>query len=170
MAESKKEKILEYKGKPLVRCGKTIYYGSMSDPYVICLNILSDEDIKGLKVSGKVAIQLIDTDPSVTSPKEKIIKKSEKQGLFNALDLGAVWLERALKKHNLKEKASFGAHYIKNNCSKNKETAKYCVKITAQAASLHYNLCLVFHLFLLFLSAKQFKQTDFVQCALIKSC
>ena len=94
MAESKKEKILEYKGKPLV----TIYYGSMSDPYVICLNILSDEDIKGLKVSGKVAIQLIDTDPSVTSPKEKIIKKSEKQGLFNALDLGAVWLERALKK------------------------------------------------------------------------
>ncbi len=84
MAESKKEKILEYKGKPLVRCGKTIYYGSMSDPYVICLNILSDE--------------LIDTDPSVTSPKEKIIKKSEKQGLFNALDLGAVWLERALKK------------------------------------------------------------------------
>ena len=98
MAESKKEKILEYKGKSLVRCGKTIYYGSMSDPYVICLNILSDEDIKGLKVSGKVAIQLIDTDPSVTSPKEKIIKKSEKQGLFNALDLGAVWLERALKK------------------------------------------------------------------------
>ena len=85
-------------GKIVVRCGKTIYYGSMSDPYVICLNILSDEDIKGLKVSGKVAIQLIDTDPSVTSPKEKIIKKSEKQGLFNALDLGAVWLERALKK------------------------------------------------------------------------
>ena len=82
----------------MVRCGKTIYYGSMSDPYVICLNILSDEDIKGFKVSGKVAIQLIDTDPSVTSPKEKIIKKSEKQGLFNALDLGAVWLERALKK------------------------------------------------------------------------
>lgn len=98
MAESKKKKILEYKGKPLVRCGKTIYYGSMSEAYVVCLNILSDEDIKGLKVSGKVAIQLIDTDPSVTSPKEKIIKKSEKQGLFNALDLGAVWLERALKK------------------------------------------------------------------------
>ena len=59
MAESKKEKILEYKGKPLVRCGKTIYYGSMSEAYVVCLNILSDEDIKGLKVSGKVAIQLI---------------------------------------------------------------------------------------------------------------
>ena len=51
MAESKKEKILEYKGKPLVRCGKTIYYGSMSEAYVVCLNILSDEDIKGLSAA-----------------------------------------------------------------------------------------------------------------------
>lgn len=91
------EKFLEYKGKPLVRCGKTIYYGNMNDPYVICLNIINeDESIDDLKVSGKVAIQLLDTDENV-SPKEKIIKKSEKIGLFNALDLGAVWLERALK-------------------------------------------------------------------------
>lgn len=99
MAESKKEKFLEYKGKPLVRCGKTIYYGSMTDPFVICLNVLSDEKIKDLNVSGKVAIQLLDTDPNV-SPKDKVIKKSEKEGLFNALDLGAVWLERELKKQN----------------------------------------------------------------------
>ncbi|MGN1420056.1 MAG: hypothetical protein ACI4XC_00900 [Eubacterium sp.] len=99
MAESKKEKFLEYKGKPLVRCGKTIYYGSMADPYVVCLNILSDEKVKDLNVSGKVAIQLLDTDPNV-SPKDKVIKKSEKEGLFNALDLGAVWLERELKKQN----------------------------------------------------------------------
>ncbi|MGN1123798.1 MAG: hypothetical protein ACI4RR_05585 [Eubacterium sp.] len=97
MADEKKEDFLEYKGKPLVRCGKTIYYGNMSDPYVVCLNIISDEDVKDLKVSKKVVIQLLDTDPNV-SPKEQIVKKSEKEGLFNALDLGAVWLERALKK------------------------------------------------------------------------
>lgn len=91
------EKFLEYKGKPLVRCGKTIYYGNMNDPYVICLNIINEDDsIEDLKVSGKVAIQLLNTDDDV-SPKEKIVKKSEKVGLFNALDLGAVWLERALK-------------------------------------------------------------------------
>lgn len=91
------ENMLEYKGKPLVRSGNTIYYGSMSDPYVICLNIIDQqEDINDLKISGKIAIQLISTDPDV-SPKEKIVKKSEKVGLFNALDLGAVWLERALK-------------------------------------------------------------------------
>lgn len=96
MAESKNEKFLEYKGKPLVRCGKTIYYGNMSDPYVICLNVLDETKLDDLKLSGKVVIQLINTDPDV-SPKEKIVKKSEKNGLFNALDLGAVWLERALK-------------------------------------------------------------------------
>lgn len=97
MAENKKEKFLEYKGKPLVRSGKTIYYGNMKDPYVVCLNIISEgESINGLNIAGKVAIQLLNTDPDL-SPKDKIIKKSEKEGLFNALDLGAVWLERALK-------------------------------------------------------------------------
>lgn len=96
MADKKKEKFLEYKGKPLVRCDKTIYYGNMSDPYVICLNVLDDKNLEDLKLSGRVVIQLINTDPDV-SPKDKIVKKSEKTGLFNALDLGAVWLERALK-------------------------------------------------------------------------
>lgn len=98
MAEQK-EKFLEYKGKPLVRCDKTIYYGNMSDPYVICLNVLNEEKIEDLNVSGKVVIQLLNTNPDV-SPKEKIVKKSEKNGLFNALDLGAVWLERALKNNS----------------------------------------------------------------------
>lgn len=90
------KKFLEYKGKPLVRCNNTIYYGNASDAYVICLNILDNKDVEDVKVSGKVVVQLLNTDPDV-SPKEKIVKKSEKDGLFNALDLGAVWLERALK-------------------------------------------------------------------------
>ncbi|MCH5314875.1 MAG: hypothetical protein J1E81_03095 [Eubacterium sp.] len=90
------EKFLEYKGRPLVRCKNTIYYGSMSDPYVICLNILDSKNENGLELSGKIVIQLINTDDDV-SPKDKIVKKSEKVGLFNALDLGAVWLERQLK-------------------------------------------------------------------------
>lgn len=94
---AKKDEFLEYKGKPLVRCGKTIYYGNMTDPYVICLNIQSEKKLNDITVSDKVIIQLLDTDENV-SPKDKIVKKSEKQGLFNALDLGAVWLERALKK------------------------------------------------------------------------
>lgn len=94
---AKKEEFLEYKGRPLVRCSKTIYYGNMSDPYVVCLNIQSEKKLGDLTVSDKVIIQLLNTDENV-SPKDKIVKKSEKQGLFNALDLGVVWLERALKK------------------------------------------------------------------------
>lgn len=97
MAENNNTKPLEYKGKPLVRSGKTIYYGKMSDPYVVCLNIVNQaESVGDMPISGKVVVQLLDTDDNV-SPKEKVIKKSEKEGLFNALDLGAVWLERALK-------------------------------------------------------------------------
>ena len=34
---AKKGEFLEYKGRPLVRCGNTIYYGSMADPFVVCL-------------------------------------------------------------------------------------------------------------------------------------
>lgn len=90
------EQFLEYKGKPLVRNGNTIYYGNMSDPFVICLNVKTSSNLKDITLADKVTIQLLSTDPEV-SLKEKIVKKSEKTGLFNALDLGAVWLERALK-------------------------------------------------------------------------
>ena len=59
----------------------------------------TDNLIKLSKIYGVTLDELINTDPDV-SPKEKIVKKSEKNGLFNALDLGAVWLERALKQSN----------------------------------------------------------------------
>jgi len=96
-AKKKTEKFLEYKGKPLVRNGGTIYYGDMNDPYVVLLNIKNSEELKDITLAGDVSIQLISTDPTV-SPKDMIIKKSEKKGLFTALDLGAAWLERQLKK------------------------------------------------------------------------
>lgn len=96
MAETK-DTFLTYKGKPLVRSGKTIYYGNMTDPYVACFTVQSEKELKDITLSERVLIQIINTDPDIVNPKEKIIKKSEKTGLFNALDLGAVWLERALK-------------------------------------------------------------------------
>ncbi len=95
------EKFLEYKGRPLVRSGNTVYYGSMNDPYVVYLTIKGTNDLKDLKLADKITIQLLSTDDSL-SPKDRIIKKSEKQGLFVALDLGAAWLERQLKKENNK--------------------------------------------------------------------
>ena len=100
MAEEKKapaETFLEYKGKPLVRSGNTIYYGDMNDPYVVFLNIKDTEELKDITLAKEVTIQLLSTDETV-SPMERIVKKGEKVGLFNALDLGATWLERYLKK------------------------------------------------------------------------
>ena len=91
------EKFLEYKGKPLVRSGNTIYYGDMNDPYVVCLTIKDSTELKDITLAGDITIQLLSTDEDV-SPKDRIIKKSEKNGLFTALDLGATWLERQLKK------------------------------------------------------------------------
>lgn len=96
MAEQK-EKFLEYKGKPLVRNNNIIYYGDINEPYVVYLTIKNQTELKDIKLADKVMIQLISTDESL-NPKERIIKSSEKNGLFNALDLGAAWLERQLKK------------------------------------------------------------------------
>ena len=91
------EKFFECKGKPLVRSGNTIYYGDMNDAYVVCLTIKNAEDYKDITLAGDITIQLLATDETL-SPKDRIVKKSEKKGLFTALDLGATWLERQLKK------------------------------------------------------------------------
>ncbi|MBQ8860549.1 MAG: hypothetical protein IJ015_04335 [Ruminococcus sp.] len=85
-----------YKGRPLVRCGDELYYGSMEDRFVIRMQIKSKKDVNGLEVADKVAIQLLCTDPDL-SPRKQLVKASEKNGLYLALDIADVWLERALK-------------------------------------------------------------------------
>lgn len=94
-AKQNKEKFLMYKGKPLVRCGNTIYYGNSYDPFVILINVVSTKKVGDLDVADRVSIQLLNTDPNVR-PRERIVKKSEKKGLYAAMDIGSIWLERAL--------------------------------------------------------------------------
>lgn len=89
-------KFLEYKGKPLVRSGNTLYYGNMKDPYVCMLQILSEKELHNEKVADKVAVTLLNTDPSIP-PTEAIVKRSEQTGIFNAVDIAALWLEKMLK-------------------------------------------------------------------------
>lgn len=86
---------LMYKGRPLVRSGNTLYYGSMAEKYVIMMQILSTRDENDLTMADKIQIQLMLTDPEVRM-KDRIVKKSEKNGLYNAMDLGSIWLERSL--------------------------------------------------------------------------
>lgn len=94
MAE-KKNDFLTYKGKALVRNGNTIYYGNMTDAYVIMMQITSSKEFGELDLASKVTVQLINTDPDV-SIKEKIVKSSEKKGLYAAMDIAEIWLNRAL--------------------------------------------------------------------------
>lgn len=89
------EKILTYKGRPLMRKDNLIYYGSMADSHIIMIQILDYKTVGDTEVANKVSIQLQVTDPNVKG-RAQIVKKAEKTGLYTALDLGAVWLERAL--------------------------------------------------------------------------
>ncbi|MGI6773188.1 MAG: hypothetical protein GX264_01905 [Clostridiales bacterium] len=95
MAERKKEKGLTYKGRPLVRSGRTLYYGSMEDPFIIMMQILETRKMGDLELADRVSVQLLNTDPDVR-PRDKIVKKSEKKGLYEAMDIASIWLERAL--------------------------------------------------------------------------
>lgn len=92
----KQTSFLTYKGKPIVRKGKTIYYGNMSDPFVIMLSIASTHEVHGVDIADKVIVQLINTDPSI-NPLEAIVKRTEKNGLYAAIDIASIWLQRALK-------------------------------------------------------------------------
>jgi len=88
-------KTLEYKGHPLQRKDNIIYYGSFADKYIIMLQILSTEKVKDLDVANKVSVQLQLTDSEIKT-RDRIVKKAEKNSLYSAMDVAAVWLERAL--------------------------------------------------------------------------
>ena len=96
MADKKTPDIpLTYKGHPLRRKDNMMYYGSMADKYIIVLQIISSAKEGDLDVATKVAIQLQLTDPDIKS-RDVVVKKSEKQNFYDAMDLGTIWLERAL--------------------------------------------------------------------------
>ncbi|MBQ7386024.1 MAG: hypothetical protein IJW04_05915 [Ruminococcus sp.] len=84
-----------YKGRPLVRCGDELYYGSMAERFVIRMQIKTKKTVGDLEIADKVAIQLMCTDPDL-SPRKQLIKASEKTGLYVAMDIAEIWLDRAL--------------------------------------------------------------------------
>ncbi|MCL2748211.1 MAG: hypothetical protein FWE59_06115 [Oscillospiraceae bacterium] len=86
---------LMFKGRPLMRRDNLIYYGSMADKYIIMMQVLDSKPVDDLQVSTRVSLQLQLTDPDLKS-KDRVVKKSEKDGLYTALDVASVWLERAL--------------------------------------------------------------------------
>lgn len=93
MAENK---FLMYKGKPLVRKGNEIYYGDMTEKYIARFEILSTTKSGDLEIADKVSVQLLDSNVDLPM-KDRISKESVKPTLFDALEIGFIWLDRALK-------------------------------------------------------------------------
>ncbi|MBP3379513.1 MAG: hypothetical protein J6K77_01450 [Ruminococcus sp.] len=91
------EKFFTYKGYPLVRSGNQIYYGYMSDPYVIWIQILETNETDGEKMTSKVRVVQMDTNEP--NPIKAFVKNAEREcGLYEALDTAKVWLDKALAK------------------------------------------------------------------------
>ena len=86
---------LTYKGRPLMRKDNMIYYGSMADSHIVMLQVLDSKPVNGLNVATRVSVQLQMTDPDLKS-RDRVVKKSEKDSLYAAMDVGCIWLERAL--------------------------------------------------------------------------
>jgi arginyl-tRNA synthetase len=97
MADNKAPKAegLIYKKHPLRRVDNLLYYGTMADKYIIMMQILETKKEQDLDVATKVSIQLQLTDPNLRS-RDRVVKKSEKDSLYAAMDVAAIWLERAL--------------------------------------------------------------------------
>ena len=93
MAE--KSTVLTYKGHPLRRKDNLIYYGSMTDKYIVMIQVMSTEKGGSLELANKVHLQLQFTDPDLKS-RDRVVKKSDLPDLFSAIDMGSIWLMRAL--------------------------------------------------------------------------
>ena len=87
------QEFMTYMGKPLVRSKNEIYYGDMAESHVVKFTILSfDENDEPTKIN----VQLLKSNTELAD-KDRIVKESTKSTMFEALDVGFVWLERTLK-------------------------------------------------------------------------
>lgn len=88
---------MTYKGYPLVRKGNDIYYGYMSDDFVVMMQVEKQTEMDGIAVSQKIRLYQMSTDEKL-NPIEAIVKSSERDSLYEALDVAVAWLQRANKK------------------------------------------------------------------------
>lgn len=90
------QNFLTYKGKPLVRSGDIIYYGSMADSHVVMMQIRSKKMQGDVEVADLILLQLLATDETL-SIKDRVVNKGERHGLAEAMELADIWLSRYSK-------------------------------------------------------------------------
>lgn len=89
----KKGQYVLYKGLPLVRDGDTLYYGELKEKYMLTLNILGKDANEN---PNMIMVQICQTND-----RNKIVKGKQafKKDLYEALDLGGIWLDQAIKEN-----------------------------------------------------------------------
>ena len=96
MAETREQvkgSYLYYKNRPLVREKDTICYGDFSERCVLIFEIMSYVEKNGLKVPGKVFIQIIESESG------SILKQADKDGMHEAFTYGMFWYEKFLNEN-----------------------------------------------------------------------
>lgn len=103
MSEQKEQKeqnenktaALTYKGKPLVRKDNVICFGDVkSDKYILTLTVKETKNENGLDIASKVLILIQNTDREAN---DMIVKFGEKESLYEAFEIGEIWLDNFLK-------------------------------------------------------------------------
>ncbi len=85
------QKFFMYRGYPLVRNQKELYYGFMCDPFVINLKILTTKKTGDIETADRIQLYQMSTDPV------SVVKTAKCDGgLYEALDMARVWLEKAM--------------------------------------------------------------------------
>ncbi|MDF3005109.1 MAG: hypothetical protein K0S22_1581 [Oscillospiraceae bacterium] len=95
MSEAKKQTLPTFKGKPLVRSGNVLYYGDPSEKYIAMMQVLTNKSFEDVTLSDRVSVQILSTDETLHTS-QRVIKRTEKNGLYKALTIATIWLERAL--------------------------------------------------------------------------
>ena len=70
------------------------YITGLVGAYVLRMQILSTKSVGGMDVADKVHIQVFSTNDSL-APEARVFRQTTKNGLYNALDIGSIWLQKA---------------------------------------------------------------------------
>ncbi len=94
------DKIIEgfstFRGKPIVKKNNIICYGDPAEKAVLVLTVLSNKKVGDEEIPDMILIQVQSTDTSLPIT-DRVLKQGMKNGLYQALDFGASWLENTLK-------------------------------------------------------------------------
>ena len=95
MSDAKKQTLPTFRGKPLVRSGNVLYYGDPSEKYIAMMQVLTNKSLEDVTLSDRVSVQILSTDETLHTS-QRVLKRTEKDGLYKALTIATIWLERAL--------------------------------------------------------------------------